>query len=247
MAERVDADAAASGHGRGRLHVPHSLHATRRGLLKSALKLVGFAAVAYLVLRIIPTLREALHNLERVHWQWVVVVVFALETLSETGFVVSWRAIVDPENLLCKEARTIGTRAAWAQGGTSVPAGSFSGLGVGAWIMHRFGMPTKLIAERQFNLSFLNTAVDAIALVIFGIGLATGILAGKHELSLTLLPAAVAAIAVALALLIAHRLASRAQCLARATPNWRARSRPSPTPSTTPSGCSFTAAAARPC
>jgi uncharacterized membrane protein YbhN (UPF0104 family) len=215
MAERVDADAAASGHGQGRLHVPHSLHATRRGLLKSALKLVGFAAVAYLVLRIIPTLREALHNLERVHWQWVVAAV-ALETLSETGFVVSWRAIVDPENLLCKEGRTIGTRAAWAQlgGGILVPAGSFSGLGVGAWIMHRFGMPTKLIAERQFNLSFLNTAVDAIALVIFGIGLATGILAGKHELSLTLLPAAVAAIAVALALLIAHRLASRAQRLA---------------------------------
>jgi hypothetical protein len=35
-------------------------------------------------------------------------------------------------------------------------------------------MPTKRIAEREFNLSFLNTAIDAPALVGFGLGLATG-------------------------------------------------------------------------
>ena len=215
MAERVDADAPASDHERRRLHIPHGLHATRRGLLKSALKLVGFAAGAYLVLRLIPSLREALRNLERVHWPWVVAAL-ALEIVSETGFVTSWRAIVDPENLLCKEGRRTGALAAWAQlgGGTLVPGGSLSGPGVGAWIMHRFGIPPKLIAERQFNLSFLNTAVDAIALVIFGLGLATGILSGKHQLSLTLLPAAVAAIGVAAALFIAHVLASHAQRIA---------------------------------
>ena len=100
MAGREDADALASDHERGRLHIPHSLHATRRGLLKSALKLVGFAAAAYLVLRLIPSLREALANLERVKWQWVVAAL-ALEIASETGFVTSWRAIVDPDNLLC--------------------------------------------------------------------------------------------------------------------------------------------------
>jgi MFS family permease len=212
MAERVDAQAAASSRGQRRPHGLQSLHATRRGLLKSALKLVGYAAAAYLVLRLIPILRQALGDLERVHWQWVAAAL-ALETLSEMGFVASWRAIVDPDNLLCQEGRRTGTRAAWAQlgGGTLVPAGSLSGPGVGAWIMHRFGMPPKLIAERQFNLSFLNTAVDAIALIIFGLGLATGILAGKHDLSLTLLPAALAAILGAAALLVANRVAPRAQ------------------------------------
>jgi len=215
MGQSVDADAPASGQERRRLHVPHPLHATPSGLLKSALKLVGYAACAYIVLRLIPSLRQALGNLERVHWQWVVVAL-ALETLSEMGFVASWRAIVDPDNLLCREGRRTGTRAAWAQlgGATLVPAGSLGGIGVGAWIMHRFGMPTKLIAERQFNLSFLNTAVDAIALVVFGLGLTTGILAGRHDLSLTLLPAALAAMGVAAALLIAHRVAPHAKRLA---------------------------------
>jgi uncharacterized membrane protein YbhN (UPF0104 family) len=72
-------------------------------------------------------------------------------------------------------------------------------------------MPTKVIAEREFNLSFLNTGVDAIALVVFGIGLATGILAGEDNLLLTLLPAAVAAIGIAAAVLIAPRAGSGAK------------------------------------
>ena len=76
---------------------------------------------------------------------------------------------------------------------------------MGAWILHRLGMPTKLIAEREFNLSFLNTAVDALALITFGLGLATGVLAGPRNLQLTLLPAAVAAAAIAAALLVARR------------------------------------------
>ena len=69
---------------------------------------------------------------------------------------------------------------AWAQlgAGLVVPGGAWGGVGVGSLILHRFGMPTKDIAERQFNLSFLNTAVDALALVIFGVGLATGIFTG---------------------------------------------------------------------
>lgn len=36
-----------------------------------------------------------------------------------------------------------------------------------------------MIAEREFNLSFLNTAVSVLALIVFGVGLATGILTGE--------------------------------------------------------------------
>jgi uncharacterized membrane protein YbhN (UPF0104 family) len=201
------ADARRSQHGLARLHPRQTLEAARGNLKKSALKLIGFVAGAYLVLRLIPSLEQALKELERLQWQWLLAAI-AAETLSETGFVTSWRAIVDPDNLLCREGgRRVDVRAAWTQlgAGTLVPGGSLGGLGVGAWLLHRFGMPTKLIAERQFNLSFLNTTIDALALILFGIGLATGLLSGKHSLSLTLLPAVVAAIGLAAALLIAHR------------------------------------------
>ena len=69
-------------------------------------------------------------------------------------------------------------------------------------------MPTKLIAERQFNLSFLNTGVDALALVVFGCALATGVFGDGYGLTLTLLPAILAAVGLAAAVLIARRRSS---------------------------------------
>lgn len=163
---------------------------------------------AGLVLRLIPALKQALEDLEHVRWQWVLGAL-ALEILSEIGFVVSWRAIVDPDDLLSRDGRgeRLDSRVAWTQlgGGILVPGGPLGGVGVGALILHHFGMPTKLIAERQFNLSFLNTAVDALALIVFGLALASGVLPGGGSVLLTLLPAAVGAGAMAAVLLIARR------------------------------------------
>ncbi len=194
---------------RPQTHQTHrALADVKSHLRKSALKLVGYLLVAYLVLRLIPTLNQALTSLKRVSWAWVVGAI-ALEVVSETGFVVSWRRIVDPDKLLQRDGRgwRMDQRVAWAQlgGGLLVPGGSLGGMGVGGWILHRFGMPTETIAERQFNLSFLNTGVSALALILFGVGLATGVFAGEDRLLLTLLPAAVAACGIAAGLLIARR------------------------------------------
>jgi uncharacterized membrane protein YbhN (UPF0104 family) len=190
-----------------------ALSDARSHLFKTAVKLVGWVVLGYLALELLPALRQALHSLERVSWEWVLGAI-ALEVLSEFGYVLSWQVIVDPENLLERDGRgaRTATRAAWAQlgGGTVVPGGSLASIGVGAWILHRFGMSAKTIAERQFNLSFLNTAVDALALVVFGVGLSAGIFGGEHNLLLTLLPAAVAATAIVAALLIARRAAAHA-------------------------------------
>ena len=195
-------------------HTRRALNFAKLHLQRSALRLTAYLLVAYLVLKLIPALEQALSSLEHVIWPWLLGAL-VLETISEMGFVVSWGAIVDPESLLIAEGRgeRMDTRVAWAQlgGGTLVPGGSYGGLGVGAWILHRLGMPTKLIAEREFNLSFLNTAVDALALIFFGLGLAAGVLPGPRNLLLTLLPAAVAAAAIAAALLVARRAVTDAE------------------------------------
>ena len=179
------------------------LRAAERWLVRSGLRLLGYLILAYLTIRLIPSLQVALEDLERPSWGWLAAVV-ALEILSETGFVVSWHAIVDPDGSLRQRvnARRIDARLAWAQlgAGMFVPGGSLSSVGAGTWLLHRLGMPLKLIAERQFSLSFLNTTVDAIALVAFGVALAVGILAGASDPLLTLLPAGVAAAGVAAAL-----------------------------------------------
>jgi uncharacterized membrane protein YbhN (UPF0104 family) len=207
----VTLDGSAQAH-----HARRALSDVKRHLQKSALKLVGYLVVAYVVLKLIPTLKQALHSLEHVSWEWLLGAL-ALEVLSELGFVLAWGAIVDPQKLLDRDGRGRRTddEVAWSQlaGGLLLPGGAWGGVGVGALILHRFGVPTNLIAEREFNLSFLNTAVDALALIIFGVGLATGVLAGEPRLLLTVLPAAVAATGIAAALLLVRRAGSYAQHL----------------------------------
>jgi uncharacterized membrane protein YbhN (UPF0104 family) len=176
--------------------VHRALSDTRRHLKRRALELVLYVVVAYGVLKLLPTLKQAVHSLEHVSWEWIVGAI-AIEVVSELGFVVSWRAIIDPQNMLQQggRGRRTANRIAWAQlgGGLVVPGGSYGGIGIGGLILHRFGMATKVIARRQFSLSFLNTAISALAIIFFGAGLATRLFSGQDNLLLTLLPAAIAA------------------------------------------------------
>ena len=180
-----------------------------RGRLKRhALRLLIFGVAAFLLLRLTPSITQALHSLARTSWKWLAVAL-ALETLSEVGYVVAWRQIVDPERVLERTAcgRRLDTRLAWAQlgGGLLVPAGSFSGVGSGAVLLRRFGLPLERVAAREFTLSFLNTVVDALALIFFGLLLGLGIAAGTRDLTLTFIPAAAAAVGVGAAIVIARR------------------------------------------
>jgi hypothetical protein len=73
-------------------------------LQRRALQVLGYLAFAYLLLRLRPTLKQALHNLEHVSWERIVAAV-TLEVLSEFGYVRSWRVVVDPEGLLAADGR----------------------------------------------------------------------------------------------------------------------------------------------
>jgi uncharacterized membrane protein YbhN (UPF0104 family) len=208
------AEAQTAGAQEGARRGHHALGAARGDIRAKLLKLAGYLLAAYLVVRLIPGLKSALRSLERVRWEWLVAA-FALEIVSEMGFVTSWRAIVDPDDTLSREGRgeRTATRLAWVQlgGGMVVPGGSLSSVGVGAVLLHRLGMPNKIIAERQFNLQFLNTGIDALALIVFGLGLAIGLLPGEQNLLLTLVPAVVAALAITAALVIAAHGVSYAE------------------------------------
>src|SRR3989442_6539381 len=60
----------------------HALRAAERWLQREGLKLVGYLALAYLVMKLIPGLRQALRELERLSWGWLLAVV-GVESLSQ--------------------------------------------------------------------------------------------------------------------------------------------------------------------
>jgi uncharacterized membrane protein YbhN (UPF0104 family) len=186
----------------------HLLHEARGHLTKRALRLIGFVVFVYLLLKLIPGLEKSLDDLKNVSARWIVGAMF-VETLSEIGYVIAWRGILDPDDLLAEggRGRHLGARVAWAQlgGGMLVPGGTLGSIGVGAWILHRLGMPMERVGERQFTLMFLNSTIDGLAIIFFGVGLWSGLFSGSDNTALTLLPAVVIAIGFVLALFIAKR------------------------------------------
>jgi uncharacterized membrane protein YbhN (UPF0104 family) len=183
---------------------------------KRLLHFVGFLIFAYLILKLIPGFKDALTNLQNVGLEWVVIAL-AVESASTSGYAFSWRRILDPDDLLMTEGRGrhLAARVAWAQlgGGMVVPGGTIGSMGVGAWMLHRLGMSMDRVAERQFVLMFLNTGVDAIAIVVFGFGLGSGLFAGETNPLLTWLPAAVVALGLVAIVIIAQRAEQLAERL----------------------------------
>ena len=208
LADHIDAIDVNEQADRGpRLRGHRLLHEARKLLTRRVLKLIAFVVFAYLILQLVPGREKALKDLKAVGWEWVVGAA-AIETLSETGYVISWRGILDPDNLLreIEGGRHLAAETAWSQlgGGMLVPGGTLGSMGVGAWMLHRLGMSMEGVAKRQFTLMFLNTGVDALAIVFFGTGLAIGLFGGEDNLALTLLPAALTAAALVLAVYVAR-------------------------------------------
>jgi uncharacterized membrane protein YbhN (UPF0104 family) len=126
-----------------------------------------------------------------------------LEILSELGFVLAFLLVMDPDRRLFSKRR-LGRHIAWTQlgGGMLLPAGAAGGPGIAAWALHKIGMAGEVIARRSLILLFLNSAVDFVVVIVFGVALYVGLLPGSTNPALTILPAGLALAVVILVLLV---------------------------------------------
>jgi uncharacterized protein (TIRG00374 family) len=79
-----------------------------------------------------------------------------------------------------------------------LPAGGAGGLALGVWALHQAGMPTGQIARRTVAFFVVTSAANFFALVVVGIGVFVGVLAGRSSWVLTLVPALITALGVLL-------------------------------------------------
>ena len=74
-----------------------------------------------------------------------------------------------------------------------LPAGGAGGLALGVWALRQAGMPTSQIARRSVAFFVVTSAANFITLVLIGIGVFVGIIAGRGSAALTLVPALITA------------------------------------------------------
>jgi uncharacterized membrane protein YbhN (UPF0104 family) len=86
--------------------------------------------------------------------------------------------------------------------GSLVPASGAGGLALGAWILHRGGMPADRIARRSVAFFLIKSSVNFVAVAVLGTAMAVGLVGPERSLLLTALPAALSFVVIALVLAV---------------------------------------------
>jgi uncharacterized protein (TIRG00374 family) len=131
----------------------------------------------------------------------------ALKVLSGLGYVAVFRS-----TFCRKMSWRVSYQVGFSELGANAlfPTGGAGGLALGAWALRRGGMSAAEIARRTVAFFLLTSVANVAGVIVLGLGLAAGVFAGTRNLALTLLPAGLAALAIA-ATLLAGRAAARLQ------------------------------------
>jgi uncharacterized membrane protein YbhN (UPF0104 family) len=169
-----------------------------RRLLRRLLQVVALLAVLVLVALFAPGLGEVRDRLEGAAVGWLAVGV-VLEALSCGSYVLLFRAVFCPR-MSWRTSAQIGLSELAV--GSLVPASGAAGLALGAWILHRGGMPADRIARRSVAFFLIKSSVNFVAVAALGTLMAEGVVGPDISLLLTALPAALSLAVIALVLAI---------------------------------------------
>ena len=139
-----------------------------------------------------PGLGEVRDKLEGGDPGWLLLATL-LEGLSFASYIVMFGPIF---------CTGLGLRRSWQIGGAElamgslVPASGAGGLALGAWVLHRGGMPGERIARRSVAFFLIKSGVNFVAVAALGTAMALGV-GPDQPLWRTALPAALAALVIA--------------------------------------------------
>ena len=171
---------------------------TRRRAIGFAVFILAGVAFLYFVLPNLAGVGTAVHHIEHGDKWWIAIGVL-LELLSFAGYVVLFRAVFvsRPGRIGWLESYQI-TLAGVAATRLFAAAGA-GGVALTAWALRRSGMEPRLVASRMIAFLVLLYSVYMGAVLIDGIGLASGLFGGGGSFAITAVPAIVAAAVLALA------------------------------------------------
>jgi uncharacterized protein (TIRG00374 family) len=179
----------------------------RRKLTSAVLVFILGVAGIYLVIPKLVGIDESLSRLDEATWYWVVIaVVFNFAAFA--AYVALFRGILGGSGV-DDVRRRLDVRASYQITMAGLAATRiFSAAGAGGivltyWALRKAGMERRRSACRMVAFLVLLYSFYLLSLVVFGILLRTGVLPGDNPVGGTIIPAALAAVAVALLLLVA--------------------------------------------
>jgi uncharacterized membrane protein YbhN (UPF0104 family) len=157
-----------------------------RNLWRGLVSLGVLIALVVGLLLAVPGLHGVADQVAEMNVSWLIVAV-VLEILSCLGYVLAFLQVFDRAPI------RFGARVALSElaFGAAVSLGGAGSAAIGALLLVERGGPPGRVAQLSAVLFLLTSAVNVITLVLGGLGLWTGLLAGPHNVLLSLVPAAV--------------------------------------------------------
>ena len=188
-----------SANGNGSVEMP--LFTTRR-LVQTVLVVVLLLVGIYFLFPKLAGLSGGLSKLGDADPLWIGVAI-GFNVLAYATYIALFKAVVGGEALRLRWKETYEINMAGVAGTLLFSAGGAGGIAITYWALRKAGMGRRDVARRMVAFITLHYAFYPLALIVFGVLLRTGVLHGKDSVELTVIPAAVAGLLIAIGILIA--------------------------------------------
>jgi len=174
---------------------------SRRRVIQTLIVVVLLIFAIYLLFPKLVGLESAIGKLGEGDPKWISIAV-GCNILAYLGFVTLFKGIVGADVLPLTWRESYEITMAGLAATLLFSAGGAGGVALNYWALRRAGMGRRRAACRMVAFLVLLYTVYVTAVIVFGLLLRTGVLSGEAPLELTVIPAAIAGLVIALGLLV---------------------------------------------
>jgi uncharacterized protein (TIRG00374 family) len=189
---------------------------TRERAVLFGLFVVSAIAFLYFVLPQLGDVKDTWGKLDQGDPIWLAVA-FGLQLLATASYIAVFQGVHVPPGYPIRFRESYQITMAGLAATRLFAAGGAGGVALTAWALRRSGMPRREVAERMIAFLVLTYAVYMLALIVCGFGLRYGLFPGEAPYGVTMVPAYIALIAIAIFLAITFLPAD----LSRRLSGWR--------------------------
>ena len=176
--------------------------AAPKRIIQTLLAVVALTVAIYVLFPRLVGLEDALATIERGDLSWIAVAL-TFNIVAFAAYVALFRGVVAEKIIRLRWSESYQITMAGLAATRIFSAGGAGGIFLTYWALRKAGMERRLAAGRMVAFLVILYSVYMAALIVFGILLRTGVLPGGGKVSTTIIPAALAGVAILLVALLA--------------------------------------------